>query len=160
MENWQEITEAPGYFISDQGRVLYKNKLVKLSQNPKNYLRLRIKSKGLNLSVHQLVLKAFGPEQPPNTTPDHINRIKTDNRLINLRWATVKEQQENRVLNPNKGSKNHAAKLSEKDITIIRQLLLEGVSQDKIAKRLNVSQCTISRIKLNLAWTHVKDKKP
>lgn len=37
--------------------------------------------------VHRLVLNAFvGPA--PKLEADHINGIKTDNRLINLRWLT------------------------------------------------------------------------
>lgn len=46
--------------------------------------------------VHRLIAEAFldNPEGKP--TVDHINRIKDDNRLVNLRFATVKEQADNR----------------------------------------------------------------
>ena len=47
--------------------------------------------------VHQLVMETFGSEQPgPDYTVDHINIIKTDNRIGNLRWATKSEQCFNR----------------------------------------------------------------
>lgn len=46
--------------------------------------------------VHALVMKAFGPEQPSEDhTIDHINRVRHDNRIVNLRWATKSEQVEN-----------------------------------------------------------------
>lgn len=46
--------------------------------------------------VHQLVAFAFlGPPLSPDATVDHINRIKTDNRACNLRWATRAEQSAN-----------------------------------------------------------------
>lgn len=54
--------------------------------------------------VHRLVAEAFiGPQPSPEHTVDHINRVKTDNRLSNLRWVTKSEQNENRALKKNKG---------------------------------------------------------
>lgn len=48
--------------------------------------------------VHRLVAQAF-IENPDNKSEvDHINRVKEDNRVENLRWATRNEQLENRDL--------------------------------------------------------------
>lgn len=56
---------------------------------------------GKLFQVHRVVAEAFheNPENKP--TVDHINRVRTDNRACNLRWATYHEQSENnsRVLN-------------------------------------------------------------
>lgn len=46
--------------------------------------------------VHRLVALAFlGPPPSPDMSVDHVSRIKTDNRVCNLRWATRAEQSAN-----------------------------------------------------------------
>lgn len=48
------------------------------------------------ISVHRLVAETFIPNPDGKPCIDHINTVKTDNRVQNLRWCT---QQEN-ILNP------------------------------------------------------------
>lgn len=65
------------------------------------YYRVSINYK--RIQVHRLVAETFIPNPENKPTVDHINRIKDDNRVQNLRWATFKEQIENSavVLNRN-----------------------------------------------------------
>ena len=51
-------------------------------------------------SVHRLLGLTFIPNDDPETktTIDHINRIKTDNRLENLQWADISGQNFNQGL--------------------------------------------------------------
>lgn len=61
--------------------------------------------KRTHAKVHRLVAQAFLDNEKNYTHVDHINRIKTDNRLINLRWCSASESAKNtkKTLNPQGG---------------------------------------------------------
>ncbi len=60
------------------------------------------KGKSKNISAHVIVAMTFiGEPESDDLTVDHINRDPTDNRLVNLRWATQKQQ----VANSDKSSR-------------------------------------------------------
>lgn len=81
---------------------------VPIYRNKRGYRSFRCKLKDgswiLGL-VHRAVALAFIPNPQNKPTVDHINRNPSDNRICNLRWATQKEQVDNRgvVLNPKYG---------------------------------------------------------
>ena len=57
------------------------------------YLRVGLCIDGVlhNLSVHRLMALAFLGEPKPGLVVNHINEIRTDNRLENLEWVTQKQ---------------------------------------------------------------------
>lgn len=83
------------YYVTDEGRLF--NKITNEEFNPcvNNGYRI-ISVNGKNVRLARLVATAFIPN--PNNLPevDHINRIKTDDRVDNLRWVTRKENNNNR----------------------------------------------------------------
>lgn len=60
-----------------------------------NYRRFETMVKGKKYLVHRIVAECFIPNPDHKPTVDHLNRDATDNRVCNLRWATMKEQVEN-----------------------------------------------------------------
>ena len=53
------------------------------------------------LYVHRLLAKAFIPNPDNKPFIDHINRNSLDNRLENLRWATICENNQNQSVYTN-----------------------------------------------------------
>lgn len=84
------------YLISDLGNVfsLHRNRLITPKHSATGYLRVTLCDNGRkrNTGIHRLVAEAFLPNPENKPTVNHINEIKTDNRVVNLEWATVAEQ--------------------------------------------------------------------
>lgn len=116
-EVWKDIPDYEGlYQVSNLGRV---KSLERMMINPSPYgktplrkhkaqirkirvdrhgyccVSIYIEGKAKNIKVHRLVASAFIPNPENKREIDHINGIKTDNRVSNLRWVTSSENSHN-----------------------------------------------------------------
>lgn len=100
MEEWKEIKDYPNYMVSNIGRVkslgnnkTRKEKILKPKKMKTGYLMFFLSKEGKQkgFTIHRLVYKAFVGEIPDGMQVNHINEIKSDNRLENLNLMTPKE---------------------------------------------------------------------
>ena len=84
------------YEVSNKGdvRSLRSGRLLQPKQTKVGYYRVTLANHGAvrTVSIHRLVALAFVDNPNGKPTVNHINEIKTDNRVENLEWATNYEQ--------------------------------------------------------------------
>jgi len=104
-EYWEETYISPDYYVSNYGRIYSKRneKILKQSLNGKGYLRVSIflkdengKSKQTTSKVHKLVAGTFLKKIKDTYVVDHIDRDKQNNKLSNLRYVSISDNNKNR----------------------------------------------------------------
>lgn len=111
-EEWRPIKGWEGYEVSDLGRVRsYRTTSGRLIDNPHllafkadycGYCNVYLKNgptKQKRMKVHRLVSSAFIPNPECKPQINHINGIKTDNRVENLEWCTAGENIRHSIAN-------------------------------------------------------------
>lgn len=104
---WRLLKKYPGYRVSDSGLiqscVIPGHKKLGSTWKPlKTFLvrgypvvTISNRKKPVAKKVHQLIWEGFNGPVPKGKVIDHINRIKTDNRLKNFRLASYVESSVN-----------------------------------------------------------------
>ena len=122
-EIWKDIPGYEGrYQASNLGRIKSilrgETRIKKTRLDRYGYLQVCININGTqcNKAVHRLIAKAFIENLNNKPQIDHINGIKTDNRVENLRWVTNKENMNNPItLEKIKGKKRNVDRKGEKN---------------------------------------------
>ena len=99
MEQWKKIDGYENYSVSRNGEIRNDKtgRVLKQIYDNKGYLHINLYENGKKkkITVHRLVAEAFIPNSENKPCVDHINAIRDDNRVENLRWCTHKENSNN-----------------------------------------------------------------
>lgn len=177
-ELWKDIKGFEGlYQVSNLGRikslerfrkgkndslVTVKEKILKpqITRNGYYLIGLFKNSIGKWYSVHRLVWLAFNGPIPENMQVNHINEIKTDNRLLNLNLMTAKENMNWGTRNERQAKKQINGKYSKPvlQFTLNNILVKEYPSTHQVERETGFAQQNISACckgKLKTAYNYI-----
>jgi hypothetical protein len=176
-KEWKQVPNYSRYFASTDGEIKTfswkgKNKeaIMKPSLDGSGYLRTMLKrddGKTHTIKVHRIIAQTFIPNKEDKPQVNHKNGIRSDNRVINLEWVTISENQihsYNFLDRERKfGEKNSQATLTDAQVIEIRANYKYGrksrheggESKPQIAKRYNTTKYVIGKIVTNQTWKHL-----
>jgi len=172
-ERWLPIPGYEGlYEVSDFGRVrsldrktphprarsgyyVRKGKIMKQTGTAERYKKVGLyKDKvGTDYMVHQLVMLAFKGPPPEGFLVRHYNDIGTDNRLVNLRYGTQRQNVQDAIRNGR--LKGRRTMTSLDDVNRIDFMLQQGIGYERIDRTYNVSFKTVENIDKGRTWARV-----
>ena len=173
-EIWKPVKKLEGkYEISNIGRlrsvdrvqenskgvkIRYKGKPITPSVIPSGYYQTCIKLNGKDKSwyPHVMVAEAFIPNPQKKPQVNHINGIKTDNRVENLEWVTRSENMlhafNTGLLKPAVGINQSQTKLTEEQV---KYIFNSEKGARELGREFNMSHSIICAIRLGKTWNHI-----
>lgn len=172
-KEWQDTPEyhkavrldwiSERYFAYNDGSIFDSKRKFKLkfSLDKDGYYlyNTTINAKRINLKIHRVIAQAFIPNPENKPQVNHINGIKTDNRVENLEWATAKENITHSFkngLSSQVGERNARSKFTKEQIIEIKNKMLIGIANKDLCKEYNMSNSNMAAIKIGRRWNHIK----
>lgn len=120
------------------------------TRNSRGYIvaTLHFSGRRAQVKLHRVVWIAVNGTIPAGMMPDHINRIRDDNRISNLRLVSSAGNAANR--RSYRGTGNPACKITARKARLIR---ISRGSYSSRAKRFGVSKSLVAQISRGELWS-------
>ncbi|MCR5658919.1 MAG: HNH endonuclease [Bacteroidales bacterium] len=113
MTEWRDIAWWDDYAVNEDGEICRKKDGVIMKQyvQKSGYSAVYLKKNGWvsAVMVHRLVAMAFLPNPDNLPMVDHINTIRSDNRVCNLRYVDAKGNANNETTKKNRRNRKYAS---------------------------------------------------
>jgi hypothetical protein len=108
--------------------------------------------------VHRLVAILFVDGFKNGLEVNHKDKNKKNSNYTNLEWVTRSQNANHKYLTYQYpvGSNHCKSKLNEETVLKIKKLFLQGEKIINVSKMLNIKYSTLSEIKHQRTWGHVK----
>lgn len=180
LEEWRDLLGYEGiYQVSSLGRVkrlarivaarsggqrIWEEEITSGHMGPRGYLRVKLSGDGRarNEDVHRLICATFHGRKPAaEMHAAHGDGVKTNNRADNLRWATPKENAEDRLAHGGqvRGEQIATGKLTEGDVREIRGAYTKryGIIRE-MALKYGVRSENIIAVVKGRSWKHLLEE--
>jgi len=179
-DEWRPVPGWP-YDATKDGRIRRsENKRISVTaDHPSGYRQIAMHNNGVRRTqkIHRMVYEAWVGPIPPGMQINHLNGIKSDNRIENLEMCTPQQNIEHSVrtgLLPRgdrhhfvkrpetipRGTNHHASKLTDE---LALQIYLEGASAknlNQLAAKYGMSWGAIYSLMNGKTWRHVTGHAP
>lgn len=174
MEEWRDIPGLEGlYQASSEGRIrslprrvptnngsrMSPGKTLAPPLSDSGYLTVRVSVLGRYAThgVHRLVCAAFHGPGEDGYQVAHADGDRTNNRPGNLRWATPKENSQERRRHGTQtiGTRVNTNKLNEADVLEIRRRAAAGERTMALAQEFGVHRSSVNQMIARRTWTHI-----
>jgi hypothetical protein len=112
----------------------------------------------VTLTIHQLVLAAFGPPKPySNARVRHKDDDKLNPHIDNLEWGSQLDNMQDAIRNGRipRGEARSNAKLTPDKVLELRSLAATGMNYSDLGRKFGVSPASCRDILLGKSWRHV-----
>jgi hypothetical protein len=141
----KDIPGFPGYQATSDGRIWSKkrNIFLKSRLEKAGYVQvgLSVNNRSVMRRAHVLISSAFFGPREKGFNVDHINNIRSDNRVSNLRYLTIRDNLLRR-----------ACKMTPELVKELRAMSQSGVTTKDLALTFNIHPCSITRIIRGERW--------
>lgn len=169
METWRPVYGwEEHYEASSLGRIrnisarrgTYPGKILKERTTRDGYLKVILQHDGVKKAafIHRVVYEAFVAPLKSVQEIDHLDFVKTNNRLDNLEAVSRGENIQrsfDKGLDMARGSRQHRAALSEAQVARILTRVANGEKQSSLATEYGVTPTAINCIVKRKTWRHV-----